>query len=43
MGEKELRASLEEEGKIEVECHFCEKKYTFSKEEIENLIGAARD
>ncbi len=42
MGEKELTDAIEEQGQIEVECHFCEKKYVFTKEEIENLIKEAR-
>jgi len=28
---------LKEEGKIEVECHFCGKKYDFGKEDFKNL------
>lgn len=37
LGKKEIDKILEEEGKIEVECHFCGKKYDFVKEDFENL------
>ena len=33
----EIDKILEEEGKIQVECHFCGKKYDFGKEDFENL------
>lgn len=36
MGREEL-LDLSKEPKVEVECHFCEKKYTFTPEEIINL------
>ena len=42
MGEKELLAAVEDQGKIEVECHFCDKKYLFSKQEVLNMIKEAK-
>lgn len=37
MGNSELE-SLREDENIEVQCHFCNKKYNFTKKDIENLI-----
>ena len=34
---EEIDKILEEEGKIQVECHFCGKKYDFGKEDFKNL------
>ena len=34
---EEIDKILEEEGKIQVECHFCRKKYDFEKQDFENL------
>ena len=33
-----LKEMIEEDGKAELVCHFCNKKYEFSKEELENLL-----
>ncbi len=38
LGREELTKMSEEEENIEVCCHFCDKKYNFSKEEIKGLI-----
>ena len=38
LGREELTKMAEEEESIEVCCHFCEKKYNFSKDEILSLI-----
>ncbi len=38
LGREELCQMAEEEEKIEVCCHFCDKKYNFSKSEIIELI-----
>ena len=38
LGEKEINDMIEEDGKAEVVCHFCNKKYNFSKEDLQNLI-----
>ena len=37
LGKQEIRSILEEEGKAEANCHFCNEKYQFSKEELEQL------
>ena len=34
---KEDLKSLIQDGKAELQCHFCNKKYQFSKEELENI------
>ena len=33
-----LKEIIEEDGKAELECHFCNKKYEFTKEELENIL-----
>ncbi len=38
LGREELQKMAEEEDKIEVCCHFCDKKYYFTKDEIKNMI-----
>lgn len=37
VGEKELQDIIDTQGNIETVCHFCNKKYNFSKEELEKL------
>lgn len=37
LGKNELDRIIEEDGKAEIVCHFCNKKYTFSKEELIEL------
>lgn len=37
IGKKELRKILEEDKKAEIVCHFCNKKYEFSEEDLKNL------
>lgn len=39
LGREELTKMAEEEENIEVCCHFCEKKYNFSREDIYGLIN----
>lgn len=39
LGKAEAEDILKKEGKIEVCCHFCDKKYTYLKEDIERLFG----
>ncbi len=39
LGKDELQAIIKEDGKAEVECHFCNEKYTFSKEELKQLLA----
>ena len=38
IGKKDLEEILKEDGKAELMCHFCNKKYTFTKEELEEMI-----
>lgn len=38
IGKSELKDIIENDGKAELVCHFCNKKYYFSKEELEELL-----
>jgi molecular chaperone Hsp33 len=38
IGNDEIKAMIEEDGKAEVVCHFCNTKYQFSKEDLEKII-----
>ena len=38
IGKKDLEEILKEDGKAELMCHFCNKKYTFTKEELGEMI-----
>ena len=38
IGKEELQDMIETDGKAEVVCHFCNKKYEFSKEDLEKVI-----
>lgn len=38
LGKEELQNIIKEQGEIETICHFCNKEYHFSKEELEKLI-----
>ena len=38
LGKEELQKIIEEDGKLETSCHFCNKKYQFNKDELLNLI-----
>lgn len=38
IGKEELQDMIEKEGKAELVCHFCNKKYEFNKEELENIL-----
>lgn len=42
LGKKELQDMIEEGQKVEVGCHFCNKKYTFSIEELGDLCRKSR-
>jgi molecular chaperone Hsp33 len=37
LGPKEVRAIIEEQGKIEVTCEFCNEAYQFTEEEVMDL------
>ncbi|NLY42599.1 MAG: Hsp33 family molecular chaperone HslO [Clostridiaceae bacterium] len=41
LGKKELKGIIEEQGKAEVTCHFCNEIYRFNKQELEHLLEAA--
>ena len=38
IGKKDLTEILEEDGEAELTCQFCEKKYYFSKEDLEDIL-----
>ena len=40
LGVEELRQIIQEQGQAQLSCHFCNQNYTFSKEELEELIAA---
>lgn len=42
IGKEELRKIIDEEGKCEVECQFCNFKYVFDKDELEEMYKKAR-
>jgi molecular chaperone Hsp33 len=41
LGKEEIQAMIEEDGKAEAQCHFCNEKYLFTKEELEQLKESA--
>lgn len=42
LGADEIQSMIEEDGKAEAECHFCNERYHFSKEELTELKEEAR-
>ncbi|MEI3402316.1 MAG: Hsp33 family molecular chaperone HslO [Clostridia bacterium] len=38
LGEKQLIELIKEDGKAEIQCQFCNKKYNFNKEELEKIL-----
>ncbi|MBS4216606.1 MULTISPECIES: Hsp33 family molecular chaperone HslO [Neobacillus] len=42
LGAHEITAMIEEDGQAEAHCHFCNEKYLFTKEELEELKEAAK-
>ena len=38
IGREELQDMIQTEGKAELVCHFCNKKYEFSKDELETIV-----
>ena len=38
IGKKDLTEIMEEDGKAEIGCHFCGKKYDFSREDLKDLL-----
>ena len=43
LGEGELQAMIEEDGKAEVVCHFCNETYAFDREQLQSLIDQMND
>lgn len=41
LGKEELERLIEEQENVEVCCHFCDKKYNFTTDEVEKLKEAA--
>ena len=41
IGKEELKSIIEKEGRAETICHFCNKKYEFSKKELEEIMNTA--
>ena len=39
IGKEELKSIINEDGKAELVCHFCNKKYSFNKQELENILN----
>lgn len=42
LGKDEIQEMIDEDGKAEAQCHFCNEKYQFSKAELEELLDEAR-
>lgn len=42
IGEAELQSLIDEDGQAEVQCHFCNEKYTFNKPRLEKLLQEAK-
>ena len=38
LGKEQLTELIEEDGKAEIQCQFCNKKYDFNKEELEEIL-----
>ena len=38
LGEEQLIELIKEDGKAEIQCQFCNKKYNFNKEELEKIL-----
>lgn len=43
LGEKELYDAIEKDGKIEVCCQFCDKKYVYYKNDVDEFLGKQND
>lgn len=42
LGEEEITAMIEEDGQAEAQCHFCNEKYLYTREELEELRKEAK-
>ena len=38
LGKNEIKKIYDEDKKVEIQCHFCNKKYNFDENELLNLI-----
>ena len=38
LGKQQLKELIEEDGKAEIQCQFCNKKYEFNKQELEEIL-----
>lgn len=38
LGKDEIKNIIEEDGHADIECHFCHKKYMFTKEDLEKIL-----
>ena len=38
LGNEQLTELIEEDGKAEIQCQFCNKRYNFNKEELEEIL-----
>ena len=43
LGKKEIEEIIEEDGKAQTKCHFCNKEYNFEKNELEEIIKKIGD
>lgn len=42
LGKQEIRDIIDEQGEAELCCQFCDRKYTFTKDELESLLKQAK-
>ena len=42
IGKKELEELIEDQGEAELTCQFCDNKYHFNKQELEDLLEKAK-
>ena len=42
LGNKEIRDMIDEQGEAETVCRFCDKKYLFTKEDLEDMLKSAK-
>ena len=43
IGADELKKIIDEDGKAELSCQFCSKKYNFTKDELEKLLAEMKN
>src|SRR5690606_17046799 len=41
LGKQEIQEMIDEDGKADAQCHFCNRSYHYTKEELEELKGEA--